>query len=143
LLHAIYGTVRRIRENPRLADLPMLAVTAYAMQGYKERMLNAGFDGYLSKPIDGDTAFPGIAPFHLRKEHLNAPGDHDDRPELGSKVRSSRSQELDDVYGAVAAGTAPEEDPGAKAYATARKKHRRSNPFAKIHVGVHIQKLAA
>ena len=31
--------------------LPVLAVTAYAMQGDKQRILESGFDGYLSKPI--------------------------------------------------------------------------------------------
>ena len=46
-----FGVVRKIRENPRLATLPVLAVTAYAMQGDQERVLNSGFDGYLSKPI--------------------------------------------------------------------------------------------
>src|SRR5882757_1147298 len=47
-----YQTIRRIREKPSLAGLPVLAVTAYAMQGDKERILNSGFDGYMSKPID-------------------------------------------------------------------------------------------
>ncbi len=46
-----YGTVRKIRENPALAALPVLAVTAYAMHGDKERILSCGFDGDLSKPI--------------------------------------------------------------------------------------------
>jgi CheY-like chemotaxis protein len=43
-----YRTVQKIRENPRWATLPVLAVTAYAMQGDKERILSCGFDGYLS-----------------------------------------------------------------------------------------------
>jgi two-component system cell cycle response regulator DivK len=46
-----FGVVRKVRENPRLSDLPVLAVTAYAMRGDREKVLNAGFDGYLSKPI--------------------------------------------------------------------------------------------
>jgi CheY-like chemotaxis protein len=46
-----YATVRKIRENPALGTLPVLAVTAYAMQGDRERILECGFDGYLSKPI--------------------------------------------------------------------------------------------
>ncbi len=47
-----FGVVRALRENPRLATLPTLAVTAYAMQGDREKILSSGFDGYLSKPIN-------------------------------------------------------------------------------------------
>jgi CheY-like chemotaxis protein len=47
-----FAVVRRIRENPRLAALPVVAVTAYAMQGDRERILNSNFDGYLSKPVN-------------------------------------------------------------------------------------------
>lgn len=47
-----YATVRRIRENADMAALPVLAVTAYAMQGDRERILSSGFDGYLSKPVN-------------------------------------------------------------------------------------------
>jgi CheY-like chemotaxis protein len=47
-----FGVIRRIRAEPGLAKLRVLAATAYAMRGDKERALEAGFDGYLSKPID-------------------------------------------------------------------------------------------
>lgn len=47
-----FAVVRAIRENPLVAALPVLAVTAYAMQGDRERILSSGFDGYLPKPIN-------------------------------------------------------------------------------------------
>ena len=52
-----FATVRRIRENPTIAALPVLAVTAYAMQGDREKVLTSGFDGYLSKPIQSRLLF--------------------------------------------------------------------------------------
>jgi len=47
-----YAVVRRLRQIPRFASLKVLALTAYAMQGDRERVLKSGFDGYLTKPID-------------------------------------------------------------------------------------------
>ena len=42
----------RLRADERTASIPVLAVTAQAMQGDRERFLAEGFDGYLSKPVD-------------------------------------------------------------------------------------------
>jgi CheY-like chemotaxis protein len=63
-----FAVVRKIRENPRLATLPVLAVTAYAMQGDREKILNSGFDGYLSKPISAVALAEALEPL-LSKRH--------------------------------------------------------------------------
>jgi two-component system, cell cycle response regulator DivK len=42
----------RLRADERLASMTVLALTAQAMEGDRERFLSAGFDGYLSKPVD-------------------------------------------------------------------------------------------
>jgi CheY-like chemotaxis protein len=42
----------RLRGDERTASVPVLALTAQAMHGDRERFLGAGFDGYLAKPVD-------------------------------------------------------------------------------------------
>ncbi len=52
-----FATLRKVREDPELSGLPVLAVTASAMRGDEEKALEAGFDGYLSKPVKSKTLF--------------------------------------------------------------------------------------
>ena len=44
--------LRRLRADARTAAIPVLAVTAQAMQGDREEFMAAGFDGYISKPVN-------------------------------------------------------------------------------------------
>lgn len=44
--------LRRLRQDERTAAIPVVAVTAQAMTGDRERFLEAGFNGYLSKPVN-------------------------------------------------------------------------------------------
>ena len=49
-----YGVVAELKKHPALKHVPALAVTALAMVGDRERLLEAGFDGYIGKPIEPD-----------------------------------------------------------------------------------------
>jgi two-component system cell cycle response regulator DivK len=42
----------QLRADTRTASIPVLALTAQAMEGDRERFLTAGFDGYISKPVN-------------------------------------------------------------------------------------------
>nr|MBN1229540.1 response regulator [Anaerolineae bacterium] len=43
--------LKLIRGNPRTEPIPVVAVTAHAMSGDKERVMEAGFNGYIAKPF--------------------------------------------------------------------------------------------
>lgn len=46
------GVIRKIREQSQYAHIPVVAITAYAMKDDRDRILAAGFSGYVAKPID-------------------------------------------------------------------------------------------
>ncbi len=47
-----FEATRRLKEDPASARVPVVALTAYAMVGDRERALEAGCDGYIAKPVD-------------------------------------------------------------------------------------------
>lgn len=50
-----YAVAQELRQNGELCDIPIVAVTSYAMSGDRERVLAAGCTGYIEKPIDPET----------------------------------------------------------------------------------------
>jgi len=49
-----YETMQRIRSTPSIADVPLVAVTAKAMKGDRQKCLDAGASDYIAKPVDID-----------------------------------------------------------------------------------------
>lgn len=72
-----YEVARRLKADPDLGRIPLIAVTASAMVGDRDRGLAAGFDAYIEKPIDPET-FVGEIEIHLssgRGGRAASPGD--------------------------------------------------------------------
>ncbi len=60
-----YAVADELRRDSALAAIPIVAVTSYAMAGDRERILSAGCNGYIEKPINPDT-FLNEVMAHLR-----------------------------------------------------------------------------
>ncbi len=58
-----FEVLDRLHANPQLSAIKVVALTAYAMRGDREKALEAGFDAYLTKPIDIQTLTETISAF--------------------------------------------------------------------------------
>jgi two-component system, cell cycle response regulator DivK len=50
-----WQTLRRLKSNPQTQNTPIIALSAHAIVGDEERALSAGFDGYMTKPVNVPT----------------------------------------------------------------------------------------
>ena len=62
-----YEAARRIKTEPHLAHIPIVAVTSYAMAGDRAKAAEIGFAGYIEKPIVTETFISEISRFLPRK----------------------------------------------------------------------------
>ena len=60
------SATRHIKKDPALQDIPIVALTSYAMYGDEEKARKAGCDGYISKPIEVDELFQQVVK-HFKK----------------------------------------------------------------------------
>jgi CheY-like chemotaxis protein len=84
-----FGVASKIRENPRLASLPVVAVTAYAMQGDREKILSSGFNGYLSKPVNARALAEELERLLGKQEHRSAPPRPSHEAQPSGKTRAA------------------------------------------------------
>lgn len=76
-----YELARRIKADPDLASIPLVAVTALAMPGDRDKALSAGFDGYIAKPIAPDRLIENLESYlRVEKRSSGRPGHHPPAP---------------------------------------------------------------
>ena len=61
------AAMKVLKNDPKTKGIPIIAVTAYAMRGDKEKLLHQGFDDFLAKPLDIHILLKRIQ-FHLHEE---------------------------------------------------------------------------
>ena len=62
-----YEVARQIKRDPMFRRIPLVAVTALAMVGDREKVLAAGFDGYIDKPISPEVFVKQVEAFMHHK----------------------------------------------------------------------------
>ena len=86
-----YEVARRLKSNLRWRPVPLIAVTALAMVGDRDKVLMSGFEGYLSKPITPQTFTQQIESFltsteSTRSNRAKAVDESDERRTATDKI---------------------------------------------------------
>jgi two-component system cell cycle response regulator len=84
------GVARAVKADPDLSSIPLVAVTALAMVGDRDRMLAAGFDGYISKPITPETFVSQVEAYlpHDRRPRRVSPVTTPVQPAVTERART-------------------------------------------------------
>jgi CheY-like chemotaxis protein len=64
-----YAVAHALKSNPQTTMIPVVAVTSFAMAGDRERVMAAGCEGYIEKPINPDTFIHEIAEKLVHTDH--------------------------------------------------------------------------
>jgi two-component system sensor histidine kinase/response regulator len=94
-----YDATRKLREDPRHANLPVIAMTANAMVGDKEKCLAAGMNDFIAKPIDVAQLFTTLSRWIKVKNPLSAEAALAANAADGTPVVDSRDEALPVIAG--------------------------------------------
>ena len=64
------AVTRKLKENPSTRDIPVVAITSYAMKGDREVALAAGCTDYITKPIDKTTFLQQVSTYFRRPDRV-------------------------------------------------------------------------
>lgn len=92
-----FEVLRRLRADECLRGIPVVAITALAMVGDSDMVLCAGFDGYLSKPIEPETFVQQVEAFLPQSRHSAGPTVAEAVPTLTSTAPKRTILAVDDI----------------------------------------------
>lgn len=85
-----YEVARQLKRDPAMRAIPIVAVTAFAMVGDRDKVMAAGFDGYIAKPINPETFIQDVEAYMRSTERGAAPAPAAVAPKARSRKKLAR-----------------------------------------------------